>query len=118
MPLSLIRAGVFVLLSLPVFRAGPAEAAELVLVERTGCAYCAKWASEVAPVYPMTDEGRRLPLRRVDLADGQPSGAAAPVRYTPTFLVMSEGREVGRITGYMNDAMFWGMLSAIVARLP
>jgi thioredoxin-related protein len=115
---SLIRAGAFALLALLVFRAGPAEAGELVLVERRGCAYCEKWASEVAPVYTMTDEGRRLPLRRVDLADGQPSGAATPVRYTPTFLVMDGRHEVGRITGYMNDAMFWGMLSAIAARLP
>jgi hypothetical protein len=95
----------------------PALAAELLMVERVGCPYCAKWVRDVAEIYPLTPEGRRLPVRRVDLADGQPRGAQRPVRFTPTFLVMDEGREVGRITGYMDHSMFWGMLGTLLERL-
>lgn len=95
-----------------------AAGAELVFVERTGCAYCAKWDREIGSIYPLTDEAQRMPLRRLDLVNGQPTGSASPVRFTPTFIVMHDGREVGRITGYISDTMFWGMLSAIEARIP
>ena len=43
---------------------------------------------------------------------------AEPVRYTPTFVLVAEGRELGRITGYRDDAMFWGLLGAMLRRLP
>ncbi|MBX9739105.1 MAG: thioredoxin family protein [Beijerinckiaceae bacterium] len=94
-----------------------ARAGELVFVDRAGCPYCAKWEREVAPVYSKTPEGRRAPLRKVSLDDGQPAGAASPVRFTPTFLLMEEGREIGRITGYIDQAMFWGMLTKFMERL-
>ena len=42
---------------------------------------------------------------------------ASPVRYTPTFVVVDNGREVGRITGYINDDAFWGLLGGFVARI-
>jgi thioredoxin-related protein len=97
-------------------RAGEAPALELVMVERAGCAWCVRWNAEVAPIYPKTPEGARAPLRRHDLANGQPATAAAPVRYTPTFLLLREGREIGRITGYQDDATFWGLLSGLMRR--
>jgi len=102
------------------FAIHPAQAAELVMVERAGCVYCARWDAEVAPAYPRTVEGQAAPLRRHDLDRGQPKDIALerPVRYTPTFLLVEEGREVGRITGYIDNAMFWGTLSQMVAQLP
>lgn len=97
-------------------RAGEAPRLELVMVERAGCAWCARWNTEVAPIYPKTPEGARAPLSRHDLANGQPGAAAAPVRYTPTFLLLREGREIGRITGYQDDATFWGLLGGLLKR--
>lgn len=95
-----------------------ARAAELVLFERKGCIYCARWLAEVGPVYPLTDVGKRAPLRRVDLAvERAPETLTTPVRFTPTFVLMQNDREVGRIVGYMDDATFWGRLNALVARL-
>ena len=97
-----------------------AVAAELVMIERAGCAWCARWDAEVAPAYEKTNEGRRAPLRRHNLDQGQPNGIVLerPVRYTPTFLLVDDGREVGRITGYIENGMFWGMLSQMIAKLP
>jgi thioredoxin-related protein len=95
-----------------------ADALELVFFERPGCIYCVRWEREVGAVYPLTEEGRKAPLRRVNLADGPPPlKLVSPVIFSPTFVLMKDGREVGRITGYMGDAMFWGVFSKMMERL-
>lgn len=96
-----------------------AGASELVMFERDGCSWCRRWNKEIGAVYDRVHEATRLPLRRVNL-DRQPAGFTLkePVRYTPTFVVVDDGAEVGRITGYINDESFWGLLSALAARLP
>lgn len=93
----------------------PALASELLMFEQKGCVYCRKFDHEVAPVYEKTDEGRRAPLRRVDLSQGAPQGVtlASPVRFSPTFVLVDQGREVARITGYASDEAFWGLLSVL-----
>lgn len=96
-----------------------AQAAELVMFERSGCPWCARWDAEVAPAYAKTAEGKRAPLRRHSLDNGQPTDIALerPVRYTPTFVLVDGGREVGRITGYIDNGMFWGTLMPMIAKL-
>ncbi len=95
----------------------PAPAAELVMFERAGCVWCARWDRDVGTVYARTPEGRMAPLRRVDVGAGRVDepGLAAPVRYTPTFVLIDRGREVGRITGYIGDDAFWGLLGKMLA---
>lgn len=97
-----------------------AVAAELVMFERLGCVWCLRWEREIGPIYPRTDEGRIAPLRHVSLDRGPPTGMnlAEPVFYTPTFVLMEDGREIGRITGYIGDDAFWGLLSGLVGKLP
>lgn len=96
-----------------------AWAAELVMFERDGCVWCARWDREVGPIYGKTAEAKLLPLRRVNIDRDKPSGVAvnSPVIFTPTFVVMDNGREIGRITGYINDDAFWGLLGTMVAKL-
>jgi hypothetical protein len=93
------------------------HAAELLFVERAGCPYCAKWDREVSRPYANSDEGKRAPLRRHALENGQPAGIASPVRFTPTFILMEDGREIGRIIGYMDDHSFWGLLAPLMAKI-
>jgi hypothetical protein len=97
----------------------PARTAELVMFERAGCPWCARWDAEVAPSYGKTPEGKLAPLRRHNVDRGQPKDIALerPVRYTPTFVLVDEGKEVARITGYMDNAMFWGTLMPLFAKL-
>jgi len=97
----------------------PAAAAELVMFEAAGCPYCARWNREVAPIYPKTVEGKRAPLRRVNIAAPRPADLAAigGVVYTPTFVLMDGGREIGRIVGYGGDEIFWSLLTDLVAKL-
>jgi hypothetical protein len=95
------------------------RASELVMFEQGGCVWCARWNREVGPVYDQTAEAKVLPLRRVDIGQQTAAGItlAAPVIYTPTFVVADNGREIGRITGFISDDTFWGLLDALAAKL-
>ena len=89
---------------------------ELVMVEQPGCQYCARWDAEIAPTYPKTPEAALAPLRRIDLHAALPDDLtfARPAVFTPTFVVVRDGVEVGRIEGYPGDAFFWGLLGQIL----
>ena len=102
------------------FSASPAHAAELIMLERPGCAWCARWNREIAPIYPLTEEGHQAPLRRVDVTEPWPSDLAeiAIDRYTPTFIVVENGVEIARLRGYPGDDFFWPLLSEMLAKLP
>lgn len=95
------------------------RASELLMFERDGCVWCQKWDREVGPVYDKTAEARVLPLRRVNAGNQTAGGItlASPVRFTPTFVVVDNGPEIGRITGYVNDDTFWGLLAALATKI-
>ncbi|HMN70807.1 MAG TPA: thioredoxin [Rhodoblastus sp.] len=97
----------------------PAAAAELVVFERAGCAWCERWNAEVGSVYDKTAESRAAPLRRVDLARGVPADLAGikAVVFTPTFVLVDKGAEIGRIEGYTDNAFFYAYLDGLIARL-
>ncbi len=93
----------------------PALAADLVMVEQNGCHWCAQWDAEIAHIYPKTDEGMRAPLRRVDLRDlpEDIKFTSRPV-FTPTFVLVEDGQELGRIEGYAGDEFFWFLLGRLL----
>ena len=96
-----------------------ANAAELVMFRSDGCPWCAKWDSEIGPIYPKTEFNRRAPLRQINLdRDSDPAFAHAPIHYTPTFVLVEDGKEVGRIEGYPGDEFFWVRLEKLLALLP
>lgn len=108
------------LLSLATLVAGPVFAAELVMVEETYCHWCERWNEEIGVVYDKTDEGRRAPLRRVDISDAIPDDLTfkSHPNYTPTFILIEDGVEVGRIEGYPGEDFFWPMLGQLLEKLP
>jgi hypothetical protein len=60
----------------------------------------------------------RAPLVRLQLRDPLPEDISlvSRPRYTPTFVVVSNGEEVGRIEGYPGEDFFWGLLGRILER--
>src|SRR5690349_8279160 len=88
--------------------AAPAHAAELVMFEQKGCVWCQKFDREIAPAYDKTSEGQRAPLRRHDIAQPMPADLAfiRRERFTPVFVLIDDGREIGRIRGYPGDIFF------------
>lgn len=90
----------------------------LLMAEEHGCPWCARWDKEISHIYPKTPEGRTAPLRRFDLHSGWPTDITfeRPVRFTPTFVLVVEGVEKGRIEGYPGEEFFWPMLSILFER--
>lgn len=99
--------------------AAQAVAAQLLMFEEPGCPWCRKWRQEVGPGYPHSPEGKRAPLRTIDLTRPLPPGVtlAKPVRASPTFVLVEDGQEVGRIVGYPGPDFFWPMLDDLIAKL-
>lgn len=97
----------------------PVRAAELIMVEEAGCAWCAAFDREIAPIYGKTAEGQRAPLRRLRLGARLPEDLAFLdlERLTPLFVLVDKGREVGRIRGYPGEDHFWGLLGALLKKL-
>jgi hypothetical protein len=91
---------------------------ELLMFEQPGCIYCAAWDREVAPEYPLTEEGRAAPLRRLQLRDALPEGLTlvSPPVFTPTFVLVEDGTEAGRIEGYPGEDFFWPLLAKMIAQ--
>ena len=89
----------------------------LLMAEEDGCYWCAKWNEEIAHIYPKTDEGRTAPLQRYDLHGEHPDFEFEKrVHFTPTFILINNGKEVGRIEGYPGEDFFWGLLTMLFER--
>lgn len=91
---------------------GAAET-RLLMAEEHGCYWCERWNEEIAHIYPKTAEGRTAPLERYDLYGDAPENVTfkTHVRFTPTFILVVDDVEVGRIEGYPGEDFFWGLLA-------
>lgn len=107
-----------VLAALVALCLGPFARADLalVMIEQPGCHYCARWDAQIAPIYPRTAEGRAAPLIRLRLRAPLPAGMVfdRPAVFTPTFVLIENGRERGRIEGYPGEDFFWGLLGQML----
>jgi len=108
--------GVFVFLSASTAKAAEAE---LLYYFSELCEYCEKWDAEIGAYYNKTEEARTLPLRRVDADEESPGDIAHidNVVFTPTFVAYRDGREVGRIVGYIDEDFFWGYLQPLIKKV-
>ena len=95
------------------------QAGELVMFEQQYCEWCETWHAEIGQIYPKTDEGKLLPLRLVDIDKKRPEDLKkfGHVRFTPTFIVVEDGQEIGRILGYPGEANFYWLLNEIIGKL-
>ena len=89
------------------------------MFERAGCEWCAAFDAQIAPIYVKSEEGLRAPLRRVDIEQPVPPELAfiSVERFTPLFVLVDKGREIGRIRGYPGPESFWTQLSMLFAKL-
>lgn len=112
--LALAAAGLASLVTLP------ASAAEMLMLEQPGCVWCKRFNAEIAPAWPKTREGQAAPLRRVDITKPWPDDLdfVARERFTPTFVLIDKGREIGRIRGYPGDEFFWYLADELIGKLP
>lgn len=99
------------LLAVPVF-----AQTHLLMAEQDGCHYCEKWDREIARIYPKTAEGKFAPLIKYDIEARTPKNftLSKGVHYTPTFILIHDGKEVGRVEGYPGEDFFWGLLEIMI----
>ena len=90
----------------------------LLMLEEKGCPWCLEWDAEVGDAYHLTEEGERAPLMRHSIHAPLPEGVALERRahYTPTFVLLEDGREIGRIEGYPGEEFFYALLDKLLDR--
>ena len=86
---------------------------ELIMVADPGCPYCARWEEEVGIAYAASEEGRFAPLVRRQRDDPEVKRFGRII-YSPTFVLVRDGVEVGRIVGYPGPDFFWGLLGKLL----
>ena len=95
-----------------------AHSLELIMFESEGCIWCKKWHEDIGSLYSRTKEGKIAPLRQIQMIEdfqGQLK-LKAPVTVSPTFVLVAENNEVGRIIGYPGDEFFWFLLSELLEK--
>lgn len=90
---------------------------QLVMVEEDGCMWCARWNNEISETYPKTPEGKIAPLRRIDIRATRPDDLTFQrgLFFTPTFILIVDGKEVSRLEGYPGEDFFWGLLGEMLS---
>mgnify|MGYP001295656339 CR=1 FL=1 len=112
----------FLLLAISIFGAGSVKAADsrgqLVMITSSHCPWCEAFEDDVGKSYERTDEALVYPLRRHDFYVAMPDDLAhlTPATMTPTFIVVRDGAEVGRIIGYPGAELFWWRISEFTAQ--
>jgi len=96
-----------------------AGAAQLIMIDDKGCPYCRQWNREVGATYSANPLGRIAPLRRVYGYKSWPADLKhiGGDNFTPTFILIDKGREIGRFHGYLGKEWFWNRLRRLQAKL-
>ncbi len=111
MPISPVRAVVDLETS-----ALPDSRFEVLVVEIDNCIYCGLFRRDVAPTYTASQRAKAAPMRFVDInaPDVDRLSLSAPIDSVPTVLIIENGREVGRIAGYVGPETFFHSLSRLL----
>ncbi len=85
------------------------------MVEERGCPYCARFDAEVRESYENSPEARFAPLLRRP-RQAEDIRFLKGIAYSPTFILLVDGNEVGRIIGYQGADLFWMEMAALMAK--
>jgi thioredoxin-related protein len=94
----------------------PLQRLELLVIEVAGCTVCDLVRVHIQPAYESSPRARQVPLRYVDITsrDELEMGLAERVETVPTIVLMRDGREVDRISGYMGPENFFAALGQML----
>jgi thioredoxin-related protein len=114
-PLSSGRAGIDRDAAVP-----PLGNLQLVVMEAEGCIYCTVFRRDVLPSYEESERGKDMPVRFVDVNDVEKTGIelVQPIDILPTFVVVKDNREVGRIPGYVGPEDFFHSINYLLSSSP
>ncbi len=91
-------------------------ASELLMFDDEYCTWCRKWDTEIGVIYNITPESCHAPLRKIQSLQ-PPQGVElinGSIQFTPTFVLVHNQKEIGRITGYPGEDFFWVELAELI----
>ena len=90
---------------------------QLVVMEAEGCIYCTIFRRDVLPSYEMSERGKEIPVRFLDVNDVDKAGIElqSPINILPTFVVIKDNHEMGRIPGYMGPEDFFHSINYLLS---
>lgn len=90
---------------------------QLVVLEADGCIYCNVFRRQLLPAYEASLHGKKAPIRFIDINDPALGelGLTQPVGLVPTFVVLENNEEIGRIPGLVGRHDFFRALDYIFA---
>lgn len=93
---------------------------ELIVIEADGCIYCDLFRRDVLPSYQKSEQGQQMPVRFVDIndVDAATLKLSLPINTVPTFVVVKNRAEVGRVPGYVGPENFYHTINYIMASAP
>ncbi|MGH3627494.1 MAG: thioredoxin domain-containing protein [Sciscionella sp.] len=92
---------------------------ELLVFQVANCAVCDLVHTHIRPAYQRSAAATETPMRFIDVnsIDESSLGLAQPISIVPTIVLMREGREVDRLTGYTGTDIFFEALEGMLKRL-
>lgn len=92
----------------------------LVVMEAPGCDYCEIFRRDVLPAYEASERAKDMPVRFVDINDAAADalGLEGPVDVVPTFVVLKDNKEIGRIPGYTGPEYFFHHINYLLTSAP
>ncbi|MBU1212876.1 MAG: thioredoxin family protein [Alphaproteobacteria bacterium] len=89
--------------------AAPGPSLQLIVLETDGCVYCDVFRRRLLAAYQSSKQGKRAPIRFVNINDPALGdlGLTQPVGIVPTFIMLENNQEIGRIPGLMGHQDFF-----------
>ena len=91
--------------------AAAAQAMDLIMFEGPNCGTCKLFKREVLPIYAASPAGKIFPLWVVQMREKVSFRLNEPVTFTPTFVWVDNGVEVGRFAGYYGKEQFFNIVN-------
>lgn len=90
---------------------------QLVVMEAEGCIYCSIFRRDVLPSYEISERGKDMPVRFVDVNDVLKTGIElqSPIDILPTFVIVKDNHEIGRVPGYMGPEDFFHAINYLLS---
>jgi thioredoxin-related protein len=90
---------------------------QLVVMEADGCIYCNIFRRDVLPSYEVSERGKDLPVRFIDVNDVKTTRIElqSPIDILPTFVIVKDNREIGRIPGYIGPEDFYHAINYLLS---
>jgi thioredoxin-related protein len=91
---------------------------EMLVFERQPCTYCELFRQEILPRYSGSPPAARAPMRfvNIDHVDLEALGLRTRLTTIPTAVLMKNGTEIDRITGYTGPETFFQVVQRLLSR--